>query len=52
MNALIDLSKCREYMTMNIGGRDHQVRLSGTMKIHIFAVVRRLKPTVLLNINF
>jgi hypothetical protein len=31
MNALIDLSKCREYMTINIG-RDHQVRLSGTIE--------------------
>jgi prophage antirepressor-like protein len=31
MNALIDLTKCREYMTINIGGKNHQVKLSGTI---------------------
>jgi prophage antirepressor-like protein len=31
MNALIDLTKCREYLTINIGGRDQQVRLCGTI---------------------
>lgn len=31
MNALIDLGKCREYMTVTIGGKDHQIRLSGTV---------------------
>ena len=30
MNALIDLVKCREYMTITIGGKDHIVKLSGT----------------------
>lgn len=30
MNALIDLEKCREYMTITIGGRDHMIKLSGT----------------------
>ena len=32
MDSLIDLNKCREYMTVNIGGRDHQIRLSGTIE--------------------
>lgn len=32
MNALIDLNKCREYMTINIGKKDHNVKLSGTIK--------------------
>ena len=32
MNALIDLGKCREYMTINIGGKNHQVDLSGTIE--------------------
>ena len=31
MNALIDLGKCREYMTVTISGKDHQIRLSGTV---------------------
>ena len=31
MSALIDLGKCREYMTVTIGGKDHQIRLSGTV---------------------
>jgi hypothetical protein len=29
MNALIDLGKCREHMTVTIGGKDHQIKLSG-----------------------
>jgi hypothetical protein len=29
MDSLIDLTKCREHMTVNISGRDHQIRLSG-----------------------
>lgn len=32
MNALIDLTKCREHLTINIGGRDHQIKLSGTIE--------------------
>ena len=32
MNALIDLEKCREYMTITIGGKDHMVKLSGTFE--------------------
>jgi prophage antirepressor-like protein len=32
MNALIDLTKCREYLTINMGGRDHQIRLCGTIE--------------------
>jgi very-short-patch-repair endonuclease len=32
MDSLIDLTKCREHMTVNIGGRDHQIRLSGTIE--------------------
>lgn len=32
MNALIDLGKCREYMTVTIGGKDHQIKLSGTIE--------------------
>jgi prophage antirepressor-like protein len=31
MNALIDLTKCREYLTVNIDDKDHQIRLSGTI---------------------
>jgi prophage antirepressor-like protein len=31
MNALIDLNNCREYMTINIGGKDHKVKLGGTI---------------------
>ena len=31
MNALIDLGKCREYMTITIGGKEHQIKLSGTI---------------------
>ena len=31
MNALIDLTQCREHMTITVGGRDHQIRLSGTI---------------------
>lgn len=30
MNVLIDLGKCREYMSITIGGIDHKVKLSGT----------------------
>ena len=43
MNALIDLSKCREYMTMNIGGRDNQVRLSGTIENPYFCGGSKVK---------
>ena len=32
MNALIDLEKCREYMTVSIGGMNHQVKLSGSIE--------------------
>jgi prophage antirepressor-like protein len=32
MNALIDLGKCREYIIVNIGGKDHQIKLSGTIE--------------------
>jgi prophage antirepressor-like protein len=32
MNALINLTKCREYMTINIGGQNHQIKLSGTIE--------------------
>jgi len=32
MNALIDLTKCREYMTVTVGGRDHQIKLGGTIE--------------------
>jgi hypothetical protein len=32
MNALIDLTKCREHLTINIGGRDHQIKLCGTIE--------------------
>jgi len=32
MNALIDLTTCSEYMTINIGGQDHQIKLSGTIE--------------------
>ena len=28
MNTLIDLEKCREYMTVTIGGKDHQIKLA------------------------
>ena len=31
MNALIDLTKCREYMTITIGGKNQQVKLNGTI---------------------
>ncbi len=31
MNALIDLNKCREYMSITIGGKEHQIKLSGTI---------------------
>jgi prophage antirepressor-like protein len=31
MNALIDLTKCREYLTITIGGKNHQVKLNGTI---------------------
>lgn len=31
MNALIDLEKCREFMTVFIGDKDHQIKLSGTI---------------------
>ena len=31
MNALIDLTQCREHMTVTIGGKDHQIKLSGTI---------------------
>jgi hypothetical protein len=31
MNALIDLTKCRKYLTINMGGRDHRIRLCGTI---------------------
>ena len=32
MDSLIDLNKCREHMTVHIGGKDHQIRLSGTIE--------------------
>lgn len=32
MNALIDLNNCREYMTVTIGGKIHQIKLSGTIE--------------------
>lgn len=32
MNALINLNECREYMTITIGGQDHQIRLNGTIE--------------------
>lgn len=31
MNALIDLEKCREFMTITIGDRNHQIKLSGNI---------------------
>lgn len=31
MNALIDLNTCREHMSVSIGGKDHKIRLSGTI---------------------
>jgi prophage antirepressor-like protein len=31
MHALIDLNNCREYMTVSIGGKNHQIKLSGTV---------------------
>jgi prophage antirepressor-like protein len=31
MNALIDLTKCREYITVTIGGKNQQVKLNGTI---------------------
>jgi very-short-patch-repair endonuclease len=31
MNALIDLTKCREYLTITIGGKNQQVKLNGTI---------------------
>ena len=31
MNALVDLTQCREHMTINVGGRDDRIRLSGTI---------------------
>jgi very-short-patch-repair endonuclease len=31
MNALIDLTKCREYLTITIDGKNHQVKLNGTI---------------------
>lgn len=31
MNALVDLNQCREYMTITIGGKPHQIRLAGTI---------------------
>lgn len=36
MNALIDLTKCREYMTIVIEDRSHQIKLSGTIQIPYF----------------
>ena len=32
MNALIDLTKCREYITITIGGKNQQVKLNGTIE--------------------
>jgi hypothetical protein len=32
MNTLIDLEKCREYMTVTIGGKDHQIKLAGIIE--------------------
>jgi prophage antirepressor-like protein len=32
MNTLIDLGKCREYMTVTIGGKDHQIKLAGSIE--------------------
>lgn len=32
MNALIDLNQCREFMTVNINGKDHPIKLAGTIK--------------------
>ena len=32
MNALIDLGKCREYMTITLDDRDHKIKLSGTIE--------------------
>jgi prophage antirepressor-like protein len=32
MNTLIDLEKCREYMTVTIGGKEHQIKLAGTIE--------------------
>jgi very-short-patch-repair endonuclease len=31
MNALIDLGKCREYITVNIGDKSHEIKLSGAI---------------------
>lgn len=31
MNALIDLEKCREYLTVSINKDNHKIRLSGTI---------------------
>ena len=36
MNALIDLTKCREYMTITIEERSHQIKLSGTIEVPYF----------------
>jgi prophage antirepressor-like protein len=31
MNALINLKDCREYMTITLNGKDHQIKLAGTI---------------------
>ncbi len=36
INALINLEDCREYMTMTLGGHEHQVKLAGTVETPYF----------------
>jgi prophage antirepressor-like protein len=36
MNALIDLEQSREYMTVEVGGKNHLVKLAGTIDIPYF----------------
>jgi hypothetical protein len=50
MNALIDLENCREYMTITLGGRDHQVRLAGILvfpaRIYTLLALRAKRQTL------
>jgi prophage antirepressor-like protein len=36
MNALIDLEQSREYMAVEVGGKNHLVKLAGTIDIPYF----------------
>jgi hypothetical protein len=36
MNTLIDLNKRRKYTTVTIGGKEHQIKLAGTIEVHTF----------------